>query len=198
VRSSSCYRTNETRFWFSIAWLSRSGCGEKAPPSCRGSGPQRGNDAAGASRDGVLKCFNPFSQSVISTIIGMKVIASPDMPLTKVLSQPGKLPESRRLLVAFAAAALFSVSLVSLSAAPRSYSQQKALKHHQKEERKQLRQQQAAMKRVMAQHVQTAASRRRFQDDLKMQRELLHKRQKEEIRRLKVNRRSQKTGRDKF
>jgi hypothetical protein len=121
-----------------------------------------------------------------------------DVPLNNVLSQPKKPRMSRRLLGAFAAAALLSVSFVSLSATPRSDSQQKALKRHQKEERKQLKQQQAAMKRVMAQHEQSAASRKRFQHDMKMQRQLLQKKQKEETRRLKVSRQSQRTGRGKF
>jgi hypothetical protein len=112
------------------------------------------------------------------------------MPHNNVQSQPKKLSKPRRLLAAFAVVTLLSFSFVSLSAAPRADPQQKALKRRQKEERKQLKQEQTAMKRAMAQHGQTAASRKRFQRDMKMQRQLLRDRQKHETRTLKSSRKA--------
>lgn len=62
------------------------------------------------------------------------------------------------------------------------------LKKRQKKERKLERQQQKAMERVMGQHAQTPASRKRFKHDLKMQRQMLRNSQKSLVRRMKQNR----------
>ena len=98
----------------------------------------------------------------------------------------------KRFVGALALAAFLAIPFPTSSAAPRAYSQQKALRRRQKAERKQLKQQQAAMKKVMSQHPQSAESKKRFRQDMKMQRKLLHRKQKEETRRIKNNHRAQK------
>lgn len=68
----------------------------------------------------------------------------------------------------------------------------KELKKRHKEQRKMLKQQQRAMKKVVGQHARSSDSRMRFKHDLKMQRQMLHRSQKDETRRLKENRKSPK------
>jgi hypothetical protein len=149
-------------------------------------------------RDEALGCLPGFSPPALRGLIGDKSRGLPHVPVDQVLSRSKKPRILRRLLGALASAVLLSIPLASLLATPSSNLQQSALKHRQKVERKQLKQQQAAMKRVMAQHQQSTASWQRFKHDMKMQRQLLRERQKEETRRLKVSRQGQKTGRAKF
>jgi hypothetical protein len=99
----------------------------------------------------------------------------------------------RRLLVCLAGAVLILLTLVNSSASARSNPEMRAIRHRQKEERKMLKLQQRAMKRVMAQHGQSSESRKRFDHNLKMQQQLLRKHQKNEIRRLKESRSLRKT-----
>jgi hypothetical protein len=110
-----------------------------------------------------------------------------------VHSQSKKSSTLQKILGGIAAAAFIFLPLANSSATPRSNPQHEALKHRQKEERKQLMQQQKAMRRVMAQHEQTLESRQRFQHDMKMQRRMLRERQKEETRRLTGSRKAQKS-----
>ena len=91
----------------------------------------------------------------------------------------------RKLLACLGAAILAVLPLGSHRAAPFPSQQTKALKKRHKEQRKTLKQQQGAMKRVMAQHEQPSDARRRFRQDLKMQRQMLQRNQKEETRRFK-------------
>jgi small-conductance mechanosensitive channel len=91
----------------------------------------------------------------------------------------------QKLFLSLAVVLSLVLPTIYLSAFPRSHSQMAALKHRHKQERKMLREQQRAVKRVMAQHYQSAEARQRFKHDMKMQRELLQKKQKEETRKLK-------------
>jgi hypothetical protein len=72
-----------------------------------------------------------------------------------------------------------------LKAAPPRNQELHNLKHLQKAERKQLKQQERATRRVMRQHPVTQQERARMKKDLKMQRHLLKTSQKEAVRNLK-------------
>jgi len=61
----------------------------------------------------------------------------------------------------------------------------KQLKKRHKAQKREAKQQQRAMHKVMAQHEQSSASRARFKNDMKMQRQMLRKSQKDETRRVK-------------
>jgi hypothetical protein len=98
----------------------------------------------------------------------------------------------RKLLASFVAAILLVLPLGKLTATPLPNREMKELKKHHKEQRKMLKQQQHAMKRVMGQHAQSSDSRERFKHDLKMQRQMLRKGQKAETRHQKDNRKSAK------
>ncbi len=76
----------------------------------------------------------------------------------------------------------------NLRADPHPDQQLRALKRLHKEELKSQKAQQKAMRKVLAQHELTAASRRRLKHNLKMQHDLLRKEQRHETRRLKMNR----------
>jgi hypothetical protein len=99
----------------------------------------------------------------------------------------------RRLLQCLAGAVLLTLPVVNSSATALSNLEIRTLKRHQKGERKKLEQQQRAMKKVMAQHEQSSESRKRFEHNLKMQRQFLRKNQKDEVRRLKENHNRQKS-----
>jgi hypothetical protein len=98
----------------------------------------------------------------------------------------------RKLLAGFGAAILLVLPLGKLPAAPFPNQEMKELKKRQKEERRMVRQQQHAMKRVMGQHPQSSDSRARFKHNMKMQQQMLHRSQKDVTRRLKENHKSVK------
>jgi len=88
------------------------------------------------------------------------------------------------LLLSLSALALGSLSGTLLSAPARSFGERQ-LKMQQKKQRKDLKQQQRAMKKVIDQHELSDEQRKRFTNDMKMQERLLHKSQKDDSRRLK-------------
>ena len=96
----------------------------------------------------------------------------------------------RKLLAGFGAAILLVLPLGKLPAAPFPNREMKELKKRQKEERRMLRQQQHAMKKVMGQHGQSSDSHVRFKHDLKMQQQMLQRSQKDGTRRLKEKHKS--------
>jgi len=98
----------------------------------------------------------------------------------------------RKLLAGFGAAILLLLPLGKLPAAPFPNREMKQLKKRQKEERRILRQQQHAMKKVMGQHGQSSDSHARFEHNLKMQQQMLQRSQKDATRRLKKNHNSVK------
>ena len=67
------------------------------------------------------------------------------------------------------------------SAPARSYQTRQLRKQH-KEQRKDLKQQQRAMNKIMDQHGLSDDQRKRFKNDMKMQERLLHKSQKDASR----------------
>lgn len=73
----------------------------------------------------------------------------------------------------------------ALQAAPARSYETHQLKKHQKAERKDLKEQQRAMKKVMGQHELSDEQRERFKSNLKMQKQMLHESQKDDSRRLK-------------
>lgn len=98
----------------------------------------------------------------------------------------------RKLSLLLAAALSLSAVVVPLPAAPaRSYEVRQLKKQH-KAQRKSLKEQQRAMKSAMGQHELPAEQRRRFKNDLKMQKRLLAKGQKDESRGLKPHRKAAK------
>jgi ABC-type transport system involved in cytochrome bd biosynthesis fused ATPase/permease subunit len=98
----------------------------------------------------------------------------------------------QRFLACVALTMFVGLPLAKLKAAPLPNQEMSELKKHQKKQRKTLKQQQHAMKKVMGQHEQSRESRKRFKHDLKMQRQMLRRSQKEESRRLMENRKSVK------
>ncbi len=96
----------------------------------------------------------------------------------------------RKLLAGIGAAILLVLPLGKLPAAPFPNREMKELKKRQKVERRTLRQQQHAMKKVMGQHLQSSDSRARFKHNLKMQQQTLQRSQKDGTRRLKKNHKS--------
>lgn len=73
----------------------------------------------------------------------------------------------------------------TLVSAPFPSAQLKALQKRHRIEHRKNKQDQRAMRRVMVQHRVGGAANRRFQHNLKMQRQLLRKNQSQEVRRLK-------------
>ena len=98
----------------------------------------------------------------------------------------------RKLLAGFGAAILLVLPLGKLTAVPFPNREMKEFKKRHKEQRKMLKQQQHAMKKVMGQHAQSSDSHMRFKHDLKMQRQMLQISQKDGTRRLKENHKSVK------
>ncbi len=97
----------------------------------------------------------------------------------------GRRSPMKKLLACLGAAIFALVPVVSIAALPLPHQEMKALRKQHKEQRKTLKQQQRAMKRVMTQHDLPSESQQRFRRNLKMQREELRRRQKDETRRLK-------------
>ena len=91
----------------------------------------------------------------------------------------------RRVLVLLAAAVMLGSPLETLTASRGSRSAMHQLKKRHKEQKKALKQQQHAMKKVMNQHELSSDVTERFNHDLKMQRQLLRKDQKDETQNLK-------------
>jgi poly-D-alanine transfer protein DltD len=98
----------------------------------------------------------------------------------------------RKLLAGFGAVILLLLPLGRLQAVPFPTREMKELKKRQKVERRMLRQQQHAMKKVMAQHGQSSDSNARFKHNLKIQQQVLQRSQKDATRRLKRNHNSVK------
>jgi uncharacterized membrane protein YhiD involved in acid resistance len=101
-------------------------------------------------------------------------------------------PPMLRILAALILAIPLVFPLGKLTAAPPRDQETKQLKKRHKAQNKEAKQQQRAMKRVMAQHEQSSDSRARFKHDLKMQRQMLRRSQKEETQRMKKKRKSDK------
>lgn len=95
-----------------------------------------------------------------------------------------------KLLACFEGAILLALTCVSVTAVPLPSQEMKALSKRHKEQQKMLKQQQRAMKAVMAKHDQSPDARKRFKSDLKMQRQMLRKSQKDETRRMKEHQKS--------
>jgi hypothetical protein len=91
----------------------------------------------------------------------------------------------RRVLVLLALAVMLGSPLETLTASRDSNSEMHQLKKRHKEQNKALKQQQRAMKKVMDQHELSSDVTERFNHDLKMQRQLLRKDQKDETHNLK-------------
>ena len=85
------------------------------------------------------------------------------------------------LLLLLAALTLGSPAGALLSAPARSYEARQLKKQH-KAQRKDLKQQQRAMNKIMDQHGLSDDQRKRFKNDMKMQERLLHKSQKDASR----------------
>jgi gas vesicle protein len=86
----------------------------------------------------------------------------------------------RRFLLIVLAAIFLGTG--AIQAAPRSSQEVRNLKRQQKVQRKQLKEQQRAMRRVMSQHGTTRDERARMKRDLKSQRQVLKNSQKGELR----------------
>ncbi len=91
----------------------------------------------------------------------------------------------KKVLACLAAAIVVLLPLGRIAAFPFPNQEIKALRKQHKEQRKALKQQQRAMRQVMAQHELTSESQQRFRHNLKMQRQELQRRQRDETRRLK-------------
>jgi hypothetical protein len=91
----------------------------------------------------------------------------------------------RKFPLLLLAAAILGPPAGALRAAPAGSLEARQLKKRQKAQRKDLKEQQRAMKKVMGQHELSDEQRERFKNDLKMQERLLHKSQKDDSRRLK-------------
>src|SRR5439155_23831491 len=76
----------------------------------------------------------------------------------------------RKFLICFGAALLLVLPQGKFTTAPLPNQETKDLKKRHKKQRKMVKQQQRAMKKVMGQHEQTSDSRERFKHDLRMQR----------------------------
>lgn len=98
----------------------------------------------------------------------------------------------RKFLICFGAALLLVLPQGKFTTAPLPNQETKDLKKRHKKQRKMVKQQQRAMKKVMGQHEQTSDSRERFKHDLRMQRQMVRKSQKDETGRLKNNHKSVK------
>ena len=101
----------------------------------------------------------------------------------------------RRFSACAAFIVLMCVPTIRLQGVPHGNTELRELKKRQKQQRKIARQQQQAMERVLKQHPQTVASRKRHQRDLKLQSRLLRKNQKNQALRLKQKRRFLKDAR---
>ena len=97
----------------------------------------------------------------------------------------------RKVLVLLAAALMAGASVGVLKAAPRDQ-ELRALKKHQKEQRKTLKIQQRSMKRTMKRQQLPADSRKRFRRQLKMERQVLRAGQREERKGLVERKKSMK------
>ena len=89
-------------------------------------------------------------------------------------------------------ATMLLLPLVRLAAVPPPDQEMKQLKKRHKAQKREAKQQQRAMNKVMAQHEQSSASRARFKHDMKMQRQMLRNNQKVETRRVKDKHKSDK------
>ena len=85
------------------------------------------------------------------------------------------------LLLLLAALTLGSPTAALLSTPARSYEARQLKKQH-KAQRKDLKQQQRAINKIMDQHGLSDDQRKRFKNDMKMQERLLHKSQKDDSR----------------
>ncbi len=101
----------------------------------------------------------------------------------------------RRLLACLAAATFMLLPLGRITAAPARNQEMKALRKQHKEQRKVLKEQQRAMKKVMEQHDLPSESQQRFRNNMKMQRQEMHRRQRDETRRLKQRHKSEQQAR---
>jgi len=91
----------------------------------------------------------------------------------------------RKLLLLLLSAVILGFSPGALGSAPARSYQTRQLKKQQKAQRKDLKQEERATKKMMDQHELSDEQRKRFKNDMKMQKRLLHKSQKDDSRRLK-------------
>src|SRR5579863_10322217 len=91
----------------------------------------------------------------------------------------------RKILMLVTMVVLMGTPLAAANVAGGPGPQGHQLKKRHKEQRKTIKQQQRAMKNVVSQHPQSSEERQRFKHDLKMQRQLLRKNQKNESRNLR-------------
>ena len=87
----------------------------------------------------------------------------------------------RKVLVLLTAACMAGASVGALKAAPRD-KELHDLKKHQKEQRRNLKIQQRSMKNTMKRQQLSADSRKRFKQQLKMERQVLRMGQKQETK----------------
>ena|SRR5215831_11533243 len=91
----------------------------------------------------------------------------------------------RKLLLLLLSALMVGFSPGALESAPARSYQARQLKKQHKAQRKDLTEQERAMKKVTDQHQLSDEQRKRFKNDMKVQKQLLHKSQKDDSRRLK-------------
>ena len=96
----------------------------------------------------------------------------------------------RKFLISIATTAALGLALLPLWAFPARSAEMKALKKGHSRERKTLRQQQRGSNNIMKQHDLDSEARQRFQHNMKMQRQLVKKNQRQETRRLKQRRKA--------
>lgn len=98
----------------------------------------------------------------------------------------------RRFLIAFVTATVLGPAAGALQAAHLRNQGTPGLNKRHKEQRKALKQQQHAMKKVMGQHQLSSDERSRFKHELASERRTLRKEQKSESRVIKESRKSAK------
>ena len=98
----------------------------------------------------------------------------------------------RRLLILLVTAVVLDFALGSVRAVAARDQQMHDLAKRHKQERKTLKQQEHAMKNVMNGHELTGTERQRFKRNLKMQRQVLQRGQKDETKTLKETRKFEK------
>ena len=93
--------------------------------------------------------------------------------------------QMRKFLISVSTIAALGLALLPLWAFPPRSVEMKQLKKNHSKERKTLKQQQRGSNNIMKQHDLDSESKQRFQHNMKMQRQLVKKNQRQETRRLK-------------
>jgi gas vesicle protein len=100
----------------------------------------------------------------------------------------------RKFSILVLAAVVLGLPAGALQAAPARSYETRQLKQQHKAQQKDLKEQQRAMKKVMGQHEMSDEQGSRFKHDLKMQKQMLRKSQKDDARRLKQNQKAAKAA----